>query len=633
MSGGGLFAATYYVDFAGGTDSQAGTSAEQSWKHSPGDPQAGDRARSVKLEPGDTILFKGGTVYRGSIRVPCGGAPGKRITYKGDGWGSSRAIIDGSDILTGWTRCTSAAEAGGNPDYPNLFFTYVPASCSPFLMNLHEMNSVNGEDEFLWMSQMPNPSDRYFFNRRDGLQPVKHDQITLESVVSPELLTQQDARSLDGASALVWGNPNWTLRREIREYIPAESKIVFTAPLEKNSIYTDGRDQAFAIYNSPLAIDVPGEYAVTPPDAAGRRKVILWPRSPENLEQSISRSVRKTGIETGPHSHVEVSGFEIRKFGGDALREGCAILAYGGQDAERTDTVLRNNLIYHNQHGSKGYGGIFAHKLHDSLIESNTVVRNAAHAGIFLSECEDSVVQGNTIQYTGNTALRMYTCKRLQVLRNRINHIYSTHANGITLYLGCYDVLVANNTVTDATTPITHQNSGNLYFINNVIDGQGENKNANEWPFKKSGGTASGKIVYLNNTFINAEARSSLSLGRDSSNEYIVVNNILDGLGFTQKITPKLVLHSYNLFTGRNYAQTAKYGWINGEKEIDAPMKTVFEDPDGMNFHLKADSPAIGAGTDVSAFYPVTVFPGFDFRLDMDGRVRNGWDCGAYGAP
>jgi hypothetical protein len=120
--------AVYYIDFDTGRDDSSGISAETPFKHSPGDPQAGGKAGSVKLEPGDTILFKGGAVYRGSIQLPGGGAPGNRITFKGDGWGNSRAIIDGSDLLTGWQRCTTAAEAGGNPDYQNLFFTKVPSS-------------------------------------------------------------------------------------------------------------------------------------------------------------------------------------------------------------------------------------------------------------------------------------------------------------------------------------------------------------------------------------------------------------------------------------------------------------------------------------------------------------------------
>ena len=51
-------AATYYVDFDGGKDDAAGTSAGQAWKHCPGDAAAAGKAKSAVLAPGDTVLFK-----------------------------------------------------------------------------------------------------------------------------------------------------------------------------------------------------------------------------------------------------------------------------------------------------------------------------------------------------------------------------------------------------------------------------------------------------------------------------------------------------------------------------------------------------------------------------------------------
>lgn len=625
-------AATYYVDFASGSDADNGLKASTAWKHAPGDPQATDQPARARLQPGDVVQFKGGVVYRGSITLNAGGEAGARLVYQGTGWGAGRAIIDGSDLITGWRACRSAADAGGNLNFRQLFTTEVPAERSPFLINLHEIDAETGEDRTLYLSQTPNPEDFFFFNRRDGLHPVKHENMALDAITAPDFFTQPDADHWQGASLLIWVNPNWTVRKEIKAYDPAEGKVTLDSPLKKNAIYPDGRDQGIAIYNSPHAIDFPGEYAVLPPDDEGVRKVILWPHNPQGLDQRISGSVRTVGIRTGPHSHVEIAGFEIRKFGSESLREGSGIIAYAGQHTIRTDTVIRDNLIHSNKHGTKGYGGIYVHRLKDSLIEANTVTKNPLHAGIFLSDCEDSIVRENTIQYTGNTALRLYTCRRMQVLNNTISHIYSTHANGLTLYLGCYDVLVANNFIVKATTPITHQSSGNLYFINNVTDGQDEYKNVNEWPLPKGKTMTSGRVVYLNNTFVHAGGDASLNLGRDDNNEYIVINNILDGLSFSTKNNPKLVLHEYNLFVGRNYTQSAKYGWADGEGErfTQAPLDTIFVDPKAMDFRLKPGSPAVGAGIDVTRFYPSDVFPDFDFRTGITGAPRKDWSLGAY---
>ena len=93
-----LRAAEYYVDFDGGKDSAAGTSADQAWKHSPGDPAAEGGPKAAKLGPGDTVLFKGSVVYRGTIAIGAGGAEGKPLVFDGNSgrFGQGRAIIDGS---------------------------------------------------------------------------------------------------------------------------------------------------------------------------------------------------------------------------------------------------------------------------------------------------------------------------------------------------------------------------------------------------------------------------------------------------------------------------------------------------------------------------------------------------------
>jgi hypothetical protein len=89
---------TYYVDFAGGSDANAGTSPSSAWQHTPGDANARGVPANVTLRPGDTILFKGGVVYNGAISVLWNGLAGRPITYDGNlagTFGTDRAIIDG----------------------------------------------------------------------------------------------------------------------------------------------------------------------------------------------------------------------------------------------------------------------------------------------------------------------------------------------------------------------------------------------------------------------------------------------------------------------------------------------------------------------------------------------------------
>jgi hypothetical protein len=108
-------AASYFVDYVGGVDSNNGTSTSTAWKHCPGDPTAAGTPNSTTLAPGDTVFFKGGVNYVLSvinpnpaqlgvsiqppiagIRVNWSGTPGNPITYDGNSagtWGTGKAVL------------------------------------------------------------------------------------------------------------------------------------------------------------------------------------------------------------------------------------------------------------------------------------------------------------------------------------------------------------------------------------------------------------------------------------------------------------------------------------------------------------------------------------------------------------
>lgn len=102
------WAATYFVDFSTGADTNNGTSTSTPWKHSPGDPRATSNA-NITLSPSDTVVFKGGVTYSFDssgaddyIEANASGTSGNVITYisghvYGTPWGSGRAVIDGTN--------------------------------------------------------------------------------------------------------------------------------------------------------------------------------------------------------------------------------------------------------------------------------------------------------------------------------------------------------------------------------------------------------------------------------------------------------------------------------------------------------------------------------------------------------
>jgi hypothetical protein len=92
------FAATYYVDYVGGSDAGAGTSTGAAWKHCPGDANF-TGTYSADTTNGDTFIFKGAVVYKGMMTFAnSGGGTGKEMTYRGNtvagDWGTGKAKID-----------------------------------------------------------------------------------------------------------------------------------------------------------------------------------------------------------------------------------------------------------------------------------------------------------------------------------------------------------------------------------------------------------------------------------------------------------------------------------------------------------------------------------------------------------
>ncbi|NRA37786.1 MAG: hypothetical protein HRU15_06580, partial [Planctomycetes bacterium] len=77
-------AAVYYIDYEQGDDQADGLSTKKAWKHAPGDSNAQGNAQAVTLVGGDTLLFKGGVAYRGSIEISISGADGKPIRLDGN---------------------------------------------------------------------------------------------------------------------------------------------------------------------------------------------------------------------------------------------------------------------------------------------------------------------------------------------------------------------------------------------------------------------------------------------------------------------------------------------------------------------------------------------------------------------
>src|SRR5262249_5128560 len=94
--------ATYYVDAKNGNDSGSGTSPASAWKSI-------EKVNGFQFEPGDSILFKRGGIWREQLNFPSSGAEGRPIVL--DAYGNGPLpVISGADALspTAWNSSPTA---------------------------------------------------------------------------------------------------------------------------------------------------------------------------------------------------------------------------------------------------------------------------------------------------------------------------------------------------------------------------------------------------------------------------------------------------------------------------------------------------------------------------------------------
>lgn len=174
-------AATYYVDHAAGNNEADGVTPQTAWKHSPGDKSATDNPKAAKLEPGDTVVFKGGVAYHGEIQLDIAGAEGKPISLDGNTagtFGEGRSVLDGARMITGWQGVGSAEQVQGNPKWNQIMYADLDVDLSSNLGQdqfvthrdagankqapWQRLFLVDGERRILPIAQQPKPSDPFY---------------------------------------------------------------------------------------------------------------------------------------------------------------------------------------------------------------------------------------------------------------------------------------------------------------------------------------------------------------------------------------------------------------------------------------------------------------------------------------
>ncbi len=575
---------TIYVDFDNGSDDRDGSSPELAIKHAPGDKAgAAGKASAIKLQPGDTVLFKGGVFYRGSIDVNASGKPGEPITYDGNTagtYGKGKAIIDGSQPIENWTRCATIEDARGNPNWKSIYFAEVPATTTIFSINL-----VQGE-HLLAVSRDPNPTDPFSPDELTSMhivhapQPVNDPKSKSTSYADAKVFSQSDKDAWAGAYMAAWLKPNRVYYYPVTAFDPSDHKI--TVQMFKFDQYGAEKGK-FAMINAIGAIDRAGEYYLAPA-ANGTRRIYVWPiDSGANGPADITYSVREHGVVIDKQSNVVIQGFLIQKQSGAVAN---ALHASGSQEI-----VYRQNDVRFLDSDNRA-GAVGASTSQHILIDGNFVHHNRKVRGIAASQCEDLTVTNNTLEKNGGTGIAFFTIKHGKIAGNNVSDHAGVHANALTVYANSSDIVVERNHVTTSRDGLTLQDSENLLIQNNIFEKSIGSSGISIWTGKLRNTRILNNLLFRSKEEGAADYLAGIFTNAKDIEGLVVQNNILDGV--SAGLEGQHFDHNLYMMIGRSQSKKLGEGEI-----LESDLSKIFVDPAKGDYHLKPGSPAIGSGADV----------------------------------
>lgn len=362
-----LNATNYYVK-NGGNDGAAGTSDATAWANI---SKVNSEWLAGTFAPGDSILFRRGDLWHGTITVSEAGSSGSPIVIGAYGVGN-QPVIEGFQTLSSWTQYA------GNIYYASL-------TCqSPT-----EMLLVDGNQKA--KGRWPNIGDWMFIDTR----------ISATQITDNELSSSPD---WDGAELVVREN-RWIISRHtITDH--AGTSITFTTPLTYNPT-----GYGYFIQNSIHTLDVAWEWYYD--SSASRLYIHTGGANPG--DHTIRASVLDRGIDnSGGYEFITVTDLELRGFNTGTVYSSFL-------DYDPHGTTVQNCKISHS-----GGDAIYINRSSSDTIRDNTI-SYSNHAAVTLwgnygNYCS---VTGNDVSHTGEIPGAAFNFYGTSWANNAYNAIYT----------------------------------------------------------------------------------------------------------------------------------------------------------------------------------------------------------------
>lgn len=599
-------ASTYYVDYLNGDNSSTGLTKARAWKHSPGDPNAFGNPSSVSLKAGDTVIFKGGIPYRGSIKLNLKGFKGKEIVFAGDLWNQHRAIIDGSDSLNYWYKCLTKDDAGGNDNFQKIWKCRVPKPATPYA------TSIQNKKSFYFVAQFPPQPDLFYY---DDLNYYLNQQEMASNYLVHSGLSAFVKNDLIGCYVMTYEGNNVVIPRPITDFVPNENKIFFKEI--SGSFYT-GSNARFALANSPKFINKAGQCAFSA-ESGDSCDLYIWPYTANPNTEKMTYSSKRFGISVTGCQHVIIQGFAVQKIAGYETSTGIGIGTVATSKNKHTSNIIvKNNLIERISDAARGgYGGIYFGYSNNCLVDSNIIIDAFNHRGIFFMYDTNCIASNNTVTRPGGTGMSIRSSINCAFVGNAVKDVHSGHANGMTCY-NSDSCFIINNIVESPNYTLTIQDNNYIAIIGNMIDCKGGSRCLVGYKDVHD-------AVICNNTFINSRNNVGIILPKTTTNT-IIINNIICGIVGSRPVRNEII-SEHNIYTAFGHDQDWPQSAGVGEFEL-----TNYQ-ADYQN-GFQSTGIEIDKGKDIAHLLPpVNKFPFFDTRVDINGNTRGEdgkYDIGAF---
>ncbi|MGF1483940.1 MAG: laminin G domain-containing protein [Opitutales bacterium] len=307
-----------YIDFESGSDTNAGT-REAPWKHHPWDPRATANAASARGSEVDTYVFKGGVIYRGTLRPTAQdrGTEANPIRLAHDpSWGEGRPFIYGSEAVTGWQSGAHAKMPDGN----RVWYADVP-------FRPRTLWQVDGDDirrltlarDPNWqMSDMNDPMSEWpTWDQPEWWKDVNKTNVPGKGEhhlgVDKDRLDGLRKADIEGATVwtewgIVMGSP---YPARVEKYESGKQGVAFRGPWTWNRLEKIITGNRYYLENKPQWLDQDGEFWAEARGEGAR----IYLRLPDGSNPN------DTQIEAGRHTallksdalfHVELAGLGFR---------------------------------------------------------------------------------------------------------------------------------------------------------------------------------------------------------------------------------------------------------------------------------------------------------------------------------